>query len=113
VGSARTCARSATPPNVLCNGGTTGSVNVCVSGGTAPYSVVLGGVTKTIASSGGCANFTGLAAGPYTASITDANGCTTSAPATVGQPTALSPSATPTNATCNGASDGSVNVCLS
>src|SRR5262249_56779077 len=101
VGQPTALSPSATPTNVLCFGGTTGSVNVCVSGGTAPYSVVLNGVTKTIASSGGCANFTGLAAGPYTANITDANGCTTSAQANGGQPTALSPSATPTNANRN------------
>ena len=49
----------------------------------------------------------GLNAGNYTVTITDANGCTKSASASVQQPAALSLNIQPTNTSCNGVSDGS------
>src|SRR6185503_732787 len=55
--------------NVACSGGNTGSVVITPSGGTAPYTI-------TPAQ-------TGLAAGNYTFTVTDANGCTTTVPVTI------------------------------
>ena len=54
-----------------------GAVTVVVSGGTAPlvYSVLQGGISTT--------GLTGLAAGPCTVMVTDANGCVGTATATV------------------------------
>ena len=79
--------------DVLCNGGSTGSASVTVTGGTGAY-------TYSWAPSGGtAATATGLVAGIYTVTITDANGCfitrtftiTQAAPITVSQqPIALS-----------------------
>lgn len=69
----------------ICNGGNTGTITVSSVGGTAPYTYSITGptVNTTGASSG---VFTGLTAGSYTITTTDANGCTTTASATVGQP---------------------------
>jgi gliding motility-associated-like protein len=83
-----------TTPSVC--GGATGSASVTsVTGGTAPYTYRWhnGGTTATI---------TGLAAGPYFVTVTDATGCTRSSTVDV-QATplfVLIPTATPT--TCNG-----------
>jgi len=68
-------------------GQTDGSVTVSVTGGTPPYTVVLNGVTKTISSSGGSVTFTGLGAGSYSGTITDANGCGVGFSAQVAAPT--------------------------
>lgn len=69
----------------ICNGGNTGTITVSSTGGTAPYGYVIAGptVNTTGATSG---VFTGLTAGNYTITTTDANGCTTTTLATVGQP---------------------------
>jgi hypothetical protein len=70
---------SAVATNVACRGAATGSVNLTVSGGSVPYSYVWS--TGSTASS-----LTNLPAGTYSATITDANGCSTSANAVVSQP---------------------------
>lgn len=85
--------------NVSCNGGSDGSASVSASGGTSPYS--------------GTGSFTGLAAGTYSYTVTDANGCTASCSVTISQPTALSLVCTPTNESYPGANDGSVNIVAS
>ncbi len=94
---------STTVVNVLCNGGSNGSIDLTVSGGTPGYTYVwTGGATTQ--------DRTGLVAGTYTVTVTDANGCTATRSATVMQPTALSLTTTPTNVTCAGGNDGAINL---
>ncbi len=96
---------SASALDAPCNGGT-GSVNLSLSGGTAPYNYNWSnGATSQ--------NISGVAAGSYAVTITDNNGCTTGANATIGEPAALAASASATDASCNGNSDGSVNLTVS
>lgn len=92
--------------DVLCFGGSTGSLSLTVSNGTAPYQFAW--------SNGGNANsITGLAAGNYTATITDNNGCTTSFNATIAEPQALVVSSVNvTGVSCFGLSDGSVSLVI-
>src|SRR5262249_48117409 len=95
-----------------CNGGSDGSVTVNVSGGTAPYSVTVNGVTHAGVTNS--TTFTGLASGTYPASITDAHGCSGSATGVlVDQPAAISASETTAPASCSGGNDGSVTVSVS
>jgi SprB repeat/Secretion system C-terminal sorting domain len=80
--------------NVLCNGGSTGSVVVAASGGTAPYAYVWnnGATTSSLAN---------IPAGVYTATITDAAGCTTTTGVTVTEPTAMVVTYTTQPETCH------------
>ena len=95
-----------------CHGATDGTVTVSVSGGTAPYSVKVNGVTHTGVTTS--TTFTGLAGGTYPASITDANSCTATAVGVlVDQPTAIVASERTSPASCDGSSDGSVTVNVS
>ena len=71
----------ATDPN--CNGGDDGSVLVTAEGGTGALTYELGG------NSNSDGNFEGLDAGPYTAFVTDANGCEVSVDAEVADPAAI------------------------
>ncbi|WP_345077111.1 Ig-like domain-containing protein, partial [Nemorincola caseinilytica] len=88
---------STTVTNVLCNGGSTGSVSVTATGGTSPYT--------------GTGNFTGKAAGPYSYTVTDNKGCTSNVSGTITQPAAaLVASKTITDVNCFGESNGSVLV---
>ncbi|WP_165585856.1 MBG domain-containing protein, partial [Pedobacter nototheniae] len=98
---------SAAQTNVACNGGSTGSASVTVSGGTGPY-------TYSWAPSGGtAATASGLAAGAYTVTITDANGCTATRNFNITQPTAIAATTAQTNVSCNGGSNGSASVTVS
>ena len=85
---------SATVSNISCNGQANGSVNLTASGGTAPYAYNWGsGITSEDRS--------GLSAGTYTLTVTDANGCITTQNALITQPTAISASLiTLVNASC-------------
>ncbi|MBL0065727.1 MAG: SprB repeat-containing protein [Bacteroidetes bacterium] len=86
--------------NVTCNGGSDGSASVSASGGTAPYS--------------GEGTFTGLAAGTYSYTVTDASGCTATCSVTITEPAALvATCSVVSNVTCNGGSDGSASVSAS
>jgi gliding motility-associated-like protein len=90
--------------NIACNGGSNGSINLTPSGGSSPYTFNWGGGITT-------EDRTGLAAGTYTVIITDANGCTGTVNATVTQPaTAVSATTVVTNISCNGLSNGSINL---
>jgi len=89
---------SLTQSNVTCNGGNNGSVSVTVNGGSAPYSIAPAQ--------------TGLVAGSYTFTVTDANGCSTSLNATITEPAALTATFTQTNVSCAGGSNGSVDFAV-
>ncbi|MEL1245946.1 choice-of-anchor J domain-containing protein [Flavobacterium sp. DGU11] len=98
---------NATSTNIACNGATNGSISLTVSGGTAPYTYGWNNGTTT-------KDQTGLAAGNYSVTITDANGCTAVKNVTITQPAAaLTANATSTNIACNGASNGSINLTVS
>ena len=87
---------------VLCNGGNTGISEVTAGGGTAPYSYLWssGDVTRLTTS--------GLIAGIYTVTVTDANSCTASTSVTIIQPPVLVPQiVSQVNVSCNGGSNGS------
>ncbi|PZE16686.1 hypothetical protein DNU06_12590, partial [Putridiphycobacter roseus] len=87
-----------------CHGDNDGTVTVIAAGGTAPYTYAWsnGGTTATL---------TGLVAGTYTVTITDANGCTETAMATVTEPTSMMLSMTSSiNNVCFGASNATATV---
>ncbi|GLB50763.1 T9SS type A sorting domain-containing protein [Neptunitalea lumnitzerae] len=88
---------------VSCNGNNDGSATATANGGTAPYTYAWSNGATT-------ATNTNLAAGTYNVTITDANGCTTSATVIITEPTAITTSISGTMASCNGGMDGSASV---
>lgn len=101
---------SATPTvtNVLCHGTSTGAISLNVSGGTSPYIYLWNDGTTS-------QNRTGIAAGTYAVTITDANNCTrTVTGISVTQPaSALSAATSQVNNSCNSNSDGSITATVS
>jgi SprB repeat len=92
--------------NPACNGAATGSVSVSVSGGVGGYGYRWSNAAST-------SSINGLTTGTYSVTVTDANSCTTSATATLTQPTALSLTATTTNLICFGQPTGRIDLTVS
>jgi hypothetical protein len=94
---------------VKCKGQSTGAISISVTGGTSPYAYAWNdGNTSQ--------NRTGIAAGSYSVTVTDVNGCTyTLAGITITEPVAsISLSATTTDVNCFGGSTGSaINLSVS
>lgn len=86
-----------------CFGGSNGILTTTISGGSAPFTYKW---NDAAAQSGPTA--TNLAAGAYRVTVTDANGCTSTATATVTQPTDLILNAATTEPTCSGAATGAI-----
>lgn len=86
-----------------CNGGTDGTATVVAAGGTTPYTYAW--TPNTTATT---ATATGLAAGTYTTTITDANGCTKTQSTVITQPTAMVLTSVITGAST--ATNGKVNL---
>ncbi len=92
--------------NVACNGGSTGSATITASGGTGAYAYLWSsGATTSV--------ITGIAAGVYTITVTDANSCTSNKAITIAQPPALITTTALTNVACNGGSNGSATITAS
>jgi hypothetical protein len=97
---------SLTITNATCNGGSNGSIVVSsVVGGTANYTYSKDGTNYQVSST-----FSSLTAGNYTIYVKDTYGEVGSTNATVTQPTVVSVSATGTNPTCFGSTNGSILV---
>jgi hypothetical protein len=97
---------SSTQQNVLCNGGNTGSIDLSVLGGTSPYTYSWsnGQTTQDVSN---------ITSGNYSVTITDSKSCQITRTFTITQPTALSLSSTSTNVSCNGGSNGSIDLSVS
>jgi len=89
--------------DITCANGSTGAISISATGGVAPYSYFWSNGEAT-------ANISNLAAGTYTVTVTDANGCETSLVATVGTPDAIDVIVDATQVTCNDADNGAVTV---
>ena len=91
--------------NVLCNGGSTGTVTVNATGGTPAYTYASDGNTFGTASLLG-----GLNVGAHAIHLKDANGCTKDTNVTLTQPAVLNLGFTATQPLCNLGSDGTITI---
>lgn len=93
-----------THTNVSCFGGTNGAAVATVSLGTLP-------LTMAWSPSGGSSTTaSGLAAGNYTFTVTDVNGCQKTSTVNITQPPVIIASVTPSNVTCNGLANGTATL---
>lgn len=92
--------------DVLCFGGNNGSIDLAVSGGTVPYNYEWSGTAPDVQDP------SGLSAGTYMVTVTDANGCTATTSATITEPASavVAMIIASTNPLCNGAADGTATV---
>ncbi len=89
-----------------CSGASEGSISVTPSGGTPPYQYAWAhGATDSLA--------TGLSAGTYQLTVSDANGCSASLTATVQEAAPLELSYAVTHVACFGEASGAIDVQLS
>jgi gliding motility-associated-like protein len=89
--------------DIACSSSNIGAVNLSISGGTGFYNFQWSnGATSQ--------NISGLSAGNYNVTISDANNCLSFASATVNSTPGLQVIASSTNLSCNGANDGCVQV---
>ena len=86
--------------NTTCNGYSNGGATASATGGSMPYTYAWSNAATT-------ASITGVVAGTYTATITDANGCTSTSSATLTEPVMLvAATVVDSNISCNSFSDG-------
>ncbi len=86
-----------------CNGSSDGSINLTVSNGTAPYSFLWN-------NGSGAEDLVNIPAGNYSVTVTDANGCTGTASAAIGQPAALTGAISVKSVGCFGQPQGSCDL---
>lgn len=86
--------------DVTCNGSSDGEIQILIAGGTTPFSFLWSTSDTT-------QNLSGLIAGIYTVTVTDANICTATSNFTVNEPDVLADSLVVVDANC-GLSNGSV-----
>lgn len=89
--------------DVDCYGNNTGAIDLSLSGGNGPFQYEWSNNALT-------QDVTGLVAGTYAVTVTDANFCVAQATAEVFQPDVLSLSANRTNVSCLGFSDGAIDL---
>ncbi|MDW8273824.1 MAG: gliding motility-associated C-terminal domain-containing protein, partial [Chitinophagales bacterium] len=92
-----------TVTHVLCFGDSSGSISANAGGGTPPYSFAWsnGGNTQAI---------NNIPAGFYTVTVTDFNGCSSTASTVVNEPTALVVNSSVFDVTCAGLSNGIIDL---
>lgn len=87
--------------NPPCHGGNSGSIDITVTGGLAPYTYLWNNASPI-----NVEDPTGLTAGTYTVTVTDANGCTVVYTTTLTEPTPMAATITSQDISCNGFTDG-------
>jgi len=97
---------SSTITDVLCNGNSTGEIDITISGGVSSYNYSWSdGSTSE--------DLTNVLAGTYYLQVTDANSCVLQDTLTIFQPSSIISSSTTTDASCNGYSDGTAILSIS
>lgn len=86
--------------NISCNGLCDGTISLVISGGQTPYSYSWNNGASS-------SSLNSLCAGNYSVTVSDNGGCTTSASATITEPTAITVGVTGTDPTC-GNNNGTV-----
>ncbi len=93
--------------NASCFGLSDGSIDLTVTGGTAPYTFDWNSGAFTTE------DLTGIPAGVYAGVVTDNNGCTDGGSVTITEPALLVATASGTNVNCNGVCDGTSSIVIS
>jgi gliding motility-associated-like protein len=92
--------------NVLCFGDSTGTISTTAGGGTPPYTYLWNtGATDSV--------LTGVPVGFYSVTITDVNGCSSTASTTVTQPAELTINSSIFDVTCSGYANGLIDLTVS
>ena len=89
--------------DINCGGSNNGAIDITPASGAAPFSYIWSNAATT-------EDLNGLAAGPYSVTVTDAGGCTATYSATVTSTPGLSITTNNTDISCNGANDGTATV---
>ncbi|MEZ4900328.1 MAG: hypothetical protein R2822_00410 [Spirosomataceae bacterium] len=97
--------------HVNCFGGANGKIDITASSITTITQYEWKNSSNTIIAT--TEDVSGLSAGVYTVTVTDADGCKLTASYTINQPSQLTASVTPTNTTCFGGNDGKLTVITS
>lgn len=107
LGMPATLASVGTQTNVSCSGSSNGAINLSVSGGTLPYAFAWSNLATS-------EDISGLTAGVYSVTVSDAWGWTSVSSFTVTEPNVLSVSSnTVTPVTCNGGNNGAISLTIS
>lgn len=96
---------SETHINNVCSGGTSGSINITVTGGTSPYSYLWNDGILT-------EDRNNIAAGTYNVTVTDFSGSTAALSINISQGPAIAVSKNITPVTCGGGNDGAINLSI-
>lgn len=92
--------------DVRCFGGSDGSIDVTITGGTPTY-------TFSWSNGAGTEDISGLDTGVYDLLVTDLNNCITSGSTTISQPQDLSLNFVKTYVSCSGKNDGAIDLTVS
>jgi gliding motility-associated-like protein len=98
-----------TPVNITCNGANNGSASLLIAHGTPPYTITWFDPSNTPFASN-VTSVSGLAPGAYTVEVTDQANCTTFQTFDITQPDPLSIGLIPTNVSCFGLSNGTIDL---
>ena len=91
--------------DVSCNGGSDGAADLTVTGGTTPY-------TFDWSNGSASEDLTGLTAGTFIVTVTDANGCEANTSIAITEPSAFTASIVGTDVSCNEDCDGTADLTL-
>lgn len=94
------------PIDITCHGANNGAISLTVNGGTPQYTYHWNDNNEG-------ASRTNLSVGSYSVTITDNHNCSTTASASISQPTALNVNGNATNISCFGRNDGAISISVS
>jgi gliding motility-associated-like protein len=97
---------SETHLDVLCNGAATGMIDITATGGT-------GNLSYNWSNGDNAQDISGVFAGNYTVTVSDANTCSVTQNITIQQPTPFIIGLQYNNVACNGGVDGNINLSIS